>query len=127
MSNFRLYILVRNDVDALKHPGKMAAQVSHASTAFATNENTNQDDFIEWDPSDIGFGTTIVLSVSSRELYDAIKIAHEYSYSCGLVEDKTFPWDNGQGTIKAPLITCGYIFGDAEALKPILDGYKLLG
>lgn len=146
-----LYILMRNDVASLT-VGRQMAQASHAASAIASRmerlgrqipENRNigvnrtiaYECWLDWERSTKqGFGTTIVLSVSEKEMRDTITVAlmarsQEKSFTAGIITDPTYAVKDGDITHIVSLDTCGYILGDrdSEALKLLTQDFKLAG
>jgi peptidyl-tRNA hydrolase len=75
--DYRLYILMRNDLDSLS-PGRAAAQASHASNAFihkfGPGARLHDNSVDEWqNQTNQGFGTTIVLSASLDQINVILK------------------------------------------------------
>jgi|TARA_X000001388_G_scaffold75414_2_gene70179 hypothetical protein len=157
-----LYILMRNDVASLT-VGRQMAQASHAASAIASRmerlgrqipENRNigvnrtiaYECWLDWvrstrqtsivSPNNYsqGFGTTIVLSVSEKEMRDTIAVAlvarsQEKSFTAGIITDPTYAVKDGDIAHIVSLDTCGYILGDrdSEALKLLTQDFKLAG
>jgi len=150
------YILMRNDVASLT-VGRQMAQASHAASAIASrmeragrqvpeSRNTAYECWTAWvrstkqtsivSPNNYsqGFGTTIVLSVSEKEMRDTISVAlmarsQEKSFTAGIITDPTYAVKDGDITHIVSLDTCGYILGDrdSEALKLLTQDFKLAG
>ncbi len=134
------YILMRNDVASLT-VGRQMAQASHAASAIAERmdrserHNTAWKCWAKWERSTKqGFGTTIVLSVSEKEMRDTITVAlmarsQEESFTAGIITDPTYAVKDGDITHIVSLDTCGYILGDrdSEALKLLTQDFKLAG
>lgn len=75
MKDYRLYILMRTDLDSLS-PGRACAQASHATNAFMKewHEKISRGDVKEWTKqTKQGFGTAIVLGVTLKQLEDLWK------------------------------------------------------
>lgn len=125
-----LYLLARTDIVSM-NPGKLAAQVSHASNAFVyhanefkrdaannpeTNRNlsvvSNVDSFHCWEQStDQGFGTAICLDGGSiEEIRVAVDFFEALNYIAGIVHDPSYPIRDGKVIHHIPLDTCAYIF-----------------
>lgn len=123
-----LYILMRNDMDSL-NPGKGMAQAAHAANHFtATIESYSefQDEFNEWEKSTAqNFGRTIVLAVSSEELLKMTDAAGKAHLLYGLIIDPTYPLQDGDTTHLLSLMTCGWIFMNAD--EAILEGSPVYG
>lgn len=103
-----LYILMRTDMDSM-NAGKAMAQAAHAANMFT--DNVADCGCIEEWLGDRGFGTTIVLSVTTeRELLEVVQAAQEDGFEADLVLDPTYPLRDGNYTHHLPVITCGYVF-----------------
>jgi peptidyl-tRNA hydrolase len=143
--NDRLYILMRRDLASL-NPGKAVAQGAHAATKFMDdvyrwgrtgNEKARHwvDRMEKW-LGNRGFGTKICLSAGSvpmpgdkDELYvleGVVKQAREQGFPTGLVLDPTYPLVDGSACHLIPVVTCAYVFGDAEELAPLLGTFRLM-
>lgn len=150
------YILMRNDVASLT-VGRQMAQASHAASAIASrmerlgrqiseSRNIAYECWLDWvrstkqtsivSPNNYsqGFGTTIVLSVSEKEMRHTITVAlmarsQEKSFTAGIITDPTYAVKDGDITHIVSLDTCGYILGDrdSEALKLLTQDFKLAG
>tara|TARA_B100000941_G_C28302642_1_gene447293 strand:+ start:262 stop:672 length:411 start_codon:yes stop_codon:yes gene_type:complete len=130
-----LYILMRTDLDSM-NPGKAMAQASHASNAFvylAEVGGWEQVDptwklFQTWtDQTRQGFGTVLVLGVNEIQMKTAVDISHSLNYISEVVNDPTYPLQDGDTTHFIPLDTCGFIFGDKEdpVLQSIVGNFEL--
>lgn len=148
-----LYILMRNDLSSMK-AGRVAAQASHAANAFIHKHGGFIDRVGEWQKqTPQGFGTAIVLSASHDEITDALGRAHKAGITCsdavkdpdyampfptelrmyldsdwfdnGDLKIETIPGDNKKVILHRPVITCYYIFGDKDALKPFIGHFPL--
>lgn len=120
--SYKLYILVRNDMDSLT-PGKACAQVAHAANVFMANmskalafpndleldRHPDYDEYVKWGRR-LYYGTTIVLSVTGKELGDLITKAIQAGYSTDIITDPEYPLRDGETTHYFPCETCGYIF-----------------
>lgn len=112
--------------------GKLAAQAAHAANKMR-KEITERDPeehvvghFYRWE-ADCGAGTTIVLQGDQCEIHAAFQQVNEHaSFShTGIWVDPTYPFlFNGQPTV-APQWICGYAFGAAHELGPIMNNFKL--
>ena len=110
VEDFYLYILMRNDMDSL-NPGKMSAQAAHASNQFVKELPANSSyrkEYKKW-AGQRGYGTTIVLAASEKEISDIV--CAEGEYPAGMVIDETYPLKDGETTHYFPCMTCGYTFG----------------
>ncbi len=129
---YRLYILMRNDLPSL-NAGKAMAQAAHAANHL-TAEWCDSSAVKEYSNRDNPFGTAIVLSVDKATLIQRIRAASELEdiVPFGPVWDTTYPFNTTaeiaalipKRTLTAPTvikedgraicfrkeITCGYIF-----------------
>jgi peptidyl-tRNA hydrolase len=151
MSDYALYILMRHDLKSMG-PGRAAAQASHAANAFIHKYGKRKDVQSWQKQTKQGFGTAIVLSVCSQTLHDAINVARSwYKTPCDTVVDPEYSMTistemlylidqsrinrtssryinidgPGEYLMIREEITCGYIFGDREKLKDLLDKFPL--
>lgn len=128
-----LYILMRTDMASL-NPGKAVAQGSHAANLFERDVRELRKDFphapnvMAYDAwaADRGFGTAITLSVNGVQLTSLIEQAKEMGCISGVCTDPTYPLRDGDVTHLLRLDTCGYIFGNREALSAILGELSLM-
>jgi hypothetical protein len=161
-----MYILMRTDLPSM-NPGKAMAQAAHASNQCVREIRKKLKDGAQKGPaspslSDMfesweaqthhGFGTTIVLGATGRELGN---ILDKMKFSCsknepmcvfGEVLDPTYPIsipnsdvaslltrditlvkneETGSLTALIPMVTCGYVFGVKEEVQPFLEGLSL--
>lgn len=143
-----LYLLMRNDLASMNY-GKMMAHAAHAANLFThstTFGNTIKASVIRaeydrWLLSANGFGTTISLSVSMREMELVITQATSGGFLAQSVVDPTYPYilhreyanliSHPEDHPPSPLgdgmmmcireeTTCGYVFGDKDQLRPIV-------
>jgi hypothetical protein len=130
---YRLYILMRNDLPSM-NAGKAMAQAAHAANAF-TAEWGHLDDVKAWCNRKHQFGTTIVLAVNKDTLVHTLKRAAmrmDFPPPFGPVWDETYPFITTpeiaqlipKSKLTAPMIwnscdrvvlfrkeiTCGYVF-----------------
>jgi peptidyl-tRNA hydrolase len=76
MKDYRLYILMRNDLPSM-NVGRAMAQASHASNAFI-HEYGHLKEVKSWqNQTTQGFGTAIVLSANKDEIRECLSQAHE--------------------------------------------------
>lgn len=124
ISGDRLYLLMRTDVPEL-NPGRAVAQGAHAATKFlleTQNDPRWRGRVADW-AGDRGFGTKISLDAKDEPTVSALVAkAKELGFPAGLVVDPTYPLKGGS----AAMLTCGYIFGDVRALRPLLGRLPLL-
>lgn len=111
-----LYILMRTDLGSM-NPGKAVAQGCHAANQFVF-ENQWQPDrtppkgFDQWQASTPqGFGVTICLGVTGKQLQERVAMAKELGFKAGVTHDPSYPLRDGEVLHLIPLDTCGYIFG----------------
>lgn len=100
-ANPYLYLLVRNDMDSM-NAGKAVAHGAHAANQFTHEmmETVGSDDltpvqaqFDQWTSSANGFGVTITLAVSLRELQTAVMVAKSLpDLFAGETIDPTYPY-----------------------------------
>lgn len=146
--DYRLYILMRNDLESMSY-GRAAAQASHASNAFVYKYG-KRTDVQRWQKQTAqGFGTAIVLSVDELELTNVLteakrlKLPHEsvvdpdYGVKTTwelfklLDTDKYTRYRSADTTTESAVvfyrseITCAYVFGVKDELTPILGHLKL--
>lgn len=131
-----LYILMRNDMDSL-NPGKMVAQGAHAANQFSAwmDENVvapaHPDGplwslYNAWLDQGKGFGTTICLGVDGNTLPRAVEFLVRAGFPAGVTHDPSYPLMDGKTLHLLPLNTCGWVFGDKDALRPFLSNWGLL-
>lgn len=109
IEEFYLYILMRNDMDSL-NPGKAVAQGAHAANVFADQMRYTtlfKKEYNKW-AGKRGYGTTITLSASKKEIEELDSSNVEYPMD--LIIDETYPLKDGKTTHYFPCLTCGYIF-----------------
>lgn len=147
--NLYLYILIRTDLGSMGS-GRACAQCSHASNAFIKSFG-KMDDVVAWSSqTPQGFGTAIVLGASLDQIFEKLykcgKFYNELIYDPDYVitipkeivylikSDKETPYpiklepsliDVNKYILHRKEITCAYIFGDKELLKPILGDLLL--
>lgn len=117
MEDYVLYILPRTDLDSMT-PGRIAAQVSHATSMF--HENTDKKIIKLWAgvheihelTTYLDFGTVIVLNGgemnSIMNLLDNIS-KEDLTIPIGLVRDPTYLIQDGEVTHFVDIYTCGYV------------------
>lgn len=114
-----LYILMRTDMNSM-NAGKAMAQAGHAVSAMMHEQKDNekfQENFQIWQKeTEQGFGTSIVLAVSSeQELYDYVDKCKTYlNVFASVVNDPTYPIRDGEITHLVNVNTCAYIFSNSE-------------
>ena len=128
-----LYVLMRNDLDSLiKNPGKMAAQSTHAANKCIFDgrkkENKELISLIdEWEnQTNQGFGTCIVLAVKEKQMRDITAMAKELGYHADIVNDPTYPLQDGDTLHLISLDTCAYVFCRKNVAKTILYDLSLM-
>lgn len=133
-----LYIVMRNDLESLvgtsdaRRIGKACAQASHAANQFV-HEARNMNDLPlsaaieQWESeTGRGFGTCIVLGASGADMVTVVRLAKSLGHHAGVIHDPTYPLTDGDVVHFIPLDTCGYVFGDKDALRPIVWHLPLL-
>lgn len=115
-----LYVLVRTDIDSM-NSGKMAAQVSHA-TSILHEDFRGTDDFSDWSSeTEDGYGTVIV--IDGGTINNILEIVHYYEERlriAGVVTDPTYSLRDGEFTHTFPLQTCAFVLlDDKDELGPI--------
>lgn len=110
----RLYMLVRTDMETMT-AGRIAAQVSHATSVFHENVlSANQsagEAFYDWKEEAIDFGTVIVLDAGDEA--DLIELTENLSdyYYVGNVIDPEYPIRDGNAIhIIDNVLTCAFAF-----------------
>ena len=122
---------MRDDMTSL-NPGKAMAQAAHASNMFIHQskwaEGPLKVALAEWrdQSGDQGFGTTIVLATSKTEMAMLVKLAESAGNLTGIVNDTTYPIEDGETTHFLPVETCAYIFaGPDDSIKKQLRLFDL--
>lgn len=134
MTDPRLYILMRTDMDSM-NAGKAMAQAAHAANAFVADIEKRQRErpqvlevdraYMKWKAqAHQNFGTTIVLGVDSSQLHECVAQAGLYGFVANIVHDPTYPIRDGSVTHLIPVDTCGYVFGP-EGEVACLKGLSL--
>jgi len=115
MCKATLYVIMRNDMGSMS-PGKACAQAAHAANAvkhhFITKvkDKVLLEEFSFWETqTQQGFGTTIVLGASEKEMKMVVDILKE-KFVSGIVHDPTYPVKDGNVMHLIPVDTCAYIF-----------------
>jgi peptidyl-tRNA hydrolase len=81
----------------------------------------------EWENSTSdGFGVTICLGVNYDQLKSAVLVARAMGFEAAITHDPSYPLMDGSFLHLLPLDTGGYVFGDKEALFPVLGHLKLM-
>jgi hypothetical protein len=132
--NATLYIVMRNDMVSM-NAGKAMAQAAHAANQFVFELKSDVTHprlldevryaYKEWAESTKGgFGTTIVLAGSIKDIEDVFvtsvqsnyphidpdDIYEGYSVYSGIVNDPTYPIKDGEVTHLVSVDTCTYVF-----------------
>lgn len=119
-----LYILMRTDLESM-NAGKAVAQGGHAANMFAHCTDRSKERYKHWiSATNEGFGTTIVLSVNEKQMYEAVSNAG--AFSSNIVHDPTYPIQDGEVVHHIPLDTCAYVFGYKEDLVDVVFGLELM-
>lgn len=87
MKNYKLYILMRNDLPSL-NAGKAMAQAAHAANHFV-HKYGKYSSVKSWLKEGCGFGTTIVLAATHLDIVSAMKSCKNFS---GIIYDTTYPY-----------------------------------
>lgn len=155
MKDYRLYILMRTDLDSMKS-GRAAAQASHATSAFTKsfgpNSKCHRQEVKDWmNQTKQGFGTAIVLGVTQEQIdtlfakplkrwimkekvYDPDYVIQVNREIASLINPlkiefrcgKRFTYnDDGTVLISRNEMTCAYVFGDKEDLVDSLGELPL--
>jgi hypothetical protein len=136
-SNPYLYILMRRDLDSM-NTGKAVAQGAHAANqmVYCLNASGTDDQkklLKEWEgATQQGFGPTITLGsydddapLDEITLTNVVEFAQKAGFIAGVTHDPRYPLKDGKVCHLIPLNTCGYVFGDKDALKPLLGQFGL--
>jgi len=141
MKDYRLYILMRNDLPSLS-VGRAAAQASHASNAFIHAWGTHND-VKEWQrQTPQGFGTAIVLSANKTQIEKILKsrvipqgwvVDPDYVVSISVeltpyikgVFKEVSKTDPSKILIHRKEKTCAYVFGLKEDLEHLVGELPL--
>lgn len=125
MSEIKLYILVRTDMESM-NAGRTAAQCAHAANLFVKEIidlqiSIGDDDpliknFIEWESqTDQGYGTTIVLDGLSEEFINMKMGLTENEFYSMWVVDPEYPIKDGNTVHLIPNVrTCAFFFAFDE-------------
>lgn len=134
-----LYCIPRNDM-ATMCAGRMAAQVSHASTKMVfdilnTSKNERFKELLDvWQKEAGGFGTTIVLKPITenqeselRDLILAVRDSKEgHDIFTGIVIDPEYYVPDGSFYHRMTnVMTCVFLFGYKEDIKKFVGDYPL--
>lgn len=129
-----LYILVRTDMESLGR-GKSVAQGAHAANAFTWDniimpalQNLSMNaEALEWSREAAGFGTTIALAATLKQMENAVTIAKAMNFPASLVKDPEYPLLDGDTFHIIPdVVTTAYIFGTKSEVAPFLSSFSLL-
>ena len=125
-----LYVLMRTDLPDFK-TGKCMAQANHAGTAFMEYVKKFPDDELIsrsrwWLDEGGGFGTCVVLGVTSRQLPRLIDIAKVFQMPAEIVHDPSYPILDGHIVQTLPVDTCGFVFGWSNDCALFLNDLKLI-
>jgi hypothetical protein len=141
MNDYRLYILMRNDLPSMG-PGRAAAQASHAANAFI-HEWGSRRDVTEWTcQTKQGFGTAIVLSANKDQITKILRsrvipqgwvIDPDYVVSISVelrpylkgVINEISATDPTKLLIHRSEKTCAYVFGTKEQLEHLVGELPL--
>lgn len=135
---------MRNDLPSMT-TGRAMAQASHAANAFIARFGHRKDVKAWQKQTKQGFGTAIVLATNLPAIKAALfnlsephemVVDPEYGVKTNLemlelIERTNIQWEktiinlDGSVIIFKKEITCAYVFGDKEALAPILGEFPL--
>lgn len=126
MSEIKLYILVRTDMESM-NAGRTAAQCAHAANLFVKEieslgkliDNDNDPlikNFVEWEnQTGQGYGTTIVLDGLSEEFINLKMGLTENEFYSMWVVDPEYPIKDGNTVHLIPNVrTCAFFFAFDE-------------
>jgi peptidyl-tRNA hydrolase len=128
MSRYKFYVIVRRDLETMT-PGRVAAQVSHATSMLHENIKCCDPSYDEFDAmqawmEDREFGTTIVLEFNQEIYFEFDKLVAEFINSklsagdgvviSGAVHDPTYAVPDGMVTHYIPLYTCVWALVDTQ-------------
>jgi hypothetical protein len=147
-----LYLLMPSDLHSM-NPGKACAQANHAGTKFVYDYLTNPSSLINsevfniWIRSGNGFGTTIALTASYKQIEDFNK---NYTFFKDVIIDPTYPFwadeeivkcldnditvtenfkiENGK-VVRLCLreeMTVFYYFGNKDEIGPLFSQFELM-
>ena len=122
-ASFLLYILMRTDLASM-NPGKAVAQGAHAANLFM-HHTPHTPAYKAWIAEGHGFGTTICLGVTEKQMRAAVRMASRLDFPADIVHDHTYPLRDGDTLHLIPLDTCAYVFGTKDDLAPILGHLSL--
>lgn len=173
--DIRLYLLMRNDLPSM-NPGKAIAHGAHAANQMVhilergmgnpLSMETWKKQYHEWARQAMGFGTTISISMSLKEMNDVVLRFQNLGIHSELVTDPTYPaitdteilevmnrelgriispyadsmdhpfptlfpeghvtdLGNGKSLYLREEITCGFVFGHVDQIKPHLENFPL--
>lgn len=132
MSEIKLYIVVRTDMDSM-NAGRTAAQCAHAANLFvkeieSLRESLDDYDpliknFLEWESqTDQGYGTTIVLDGLSEEFINLKMGQTEGVFFSRWVIDPEYPIKDGNVIHLIPNVkTCAFFFALDEDKGELKD------
>ena len=136
INNIRLYCLARTDMNSMC-PGRMAAQVSHASTKMM-HDIQESDSLLgkmylkNWLNEAGGFGTAIILRPLSKfnqetEIRNLVHLAKKCPdlFSDLLIDPEYYVADGDVFHRLENVLTCSYFFGEVERVKTILGNNNL--
>lgn len=127
----RLYILMRTDLTSM-NAGKAVAQGTHAANQCVFEISSRGDAALkerlaEWEgQTGHGFGTCITLGVNEAQMRTAVQVAQALGLHANICHDPTYPLVDGETVHLIPLDTCGFVFGDPDLCKLVLDRFQLM-
>jgi len=127
-----LYILMRSDLDSM-NAGKGMAQASHAANQMVRSVSLMDAGTFplvkQWEKQGDSFGTVLVLDGGTIEniesMIKTLDSLHSDIICCDVILDETYPIQDGEVTWHIPVKTCGWVFGDMNILKPLLEKFEL--
>jgi hypothetical protein len=135
------YLLMRNDM-ASQGMGRAAAQAAHAGNCFHHEmekrkarchlDEATLRQYEAWSrATPQGFGTTIVLGVTERQMRTAVAVLTNMGYQAGIVNDPTYVLPDGDTVHFVSVDTCGWVFmpdkKTDEMGKYVLQNFPLFG
>lgn len=125
------YILMRTDLRSMaaSKGGKAMAHSAHAANAAESFMETAPTSLLRawkaWKKEAKGFGTTLTLAIDEESMKGAVAYATAAGFAAGVVHDPTYPMPFKGQFYQVPMDTCAWIFGDKDALSPILSDFPL--
>jgi len=137
--DFALFLLMRKDMDSLRHTGKLIAQGAHAANHAASEIGRNKFGptamarFGTWEKStEQGFGTTLVFGGIIDEGYERglriedirtiVECVKTAGHPAGIVIDPSYPLHDGDVIHGFPCETTGWLFGSKNRISIGIKG-----